>query len=79
MATRWVSPIRFTNRMTASTSPASTATVRSAKMVSRKVMNITRESPVLSFSSLRNCLRSLIFQATTIRIGAIAASGMLEA
>ncbi|MNF01669.1 hypothetical protein D3C80_2006910 [compost metagenome] len=42
-------------------------------------MNMTRESPVFSFSSFRNCLRSLIFQATTIRMGAIAASGILEA
>ncbi|MNN77822.1 hypothetical protein D3C81_1943190 [compost metagenome] len=42
-------------------------------------MASTRESPVPSFSSCRNCLRSLIFQATTIRMGAMAASGMLEA
>ncbi|MNL60679.1 hypothetical protein D3C87_1845150 [compost metagenome] len=50
LETRWTSPIRLTNKTTASTNPTSTATVRSAKTVNRKVMNSTSESPVFSLS-----------------------------
>ncbi|MNR63831.1 hypothetical protein D3C85_1862700 [compost metagenome] len=53
--------------------------VRFVNTVSRKVIASTIESLVLVFRIWTNSFRSLIFQATSIRIGAILASGMAEA
>ncbi|MNO06511.1 hypothetical protein D3C81_2283110 [compost metagenome] len=71
--------MRFINSSTAITSPTSTAVVKVVKTVSRNVTSNITVSLVRVLSSLANALRSLMFQATIIRIGAMLASGIFDA
>ncbi|MNN74433.1 hypothetical protein D3C81_1906320 [compost metagenome] len=67
------------NSSTARAKPTSTAMVNVVNTVSRNVTSKIIESLVRVFSILAKGFRSLMFQATIIRIGAMLASGMLEA
>ncbi|MNE57927.1 hypothetical protein D3C80_1529220 [compost metagenome] len=71
--------IRLINSSTARAKPTSTAMVNVVNTVSRNVTSKIIESLVRVFSILAKGFRSLMFQATIIRIGAMLASGMLEA
>ena len=59
--------------------PAVTPIIKSPITVSRKVTTSTSESAFFTFKILINSFLSLIFQATNIKIGAIAASGIIDA
>src|SRR5690625_2845329 len=59
----------------ASSSPIGTATVKLTNTVNKKVVTSTSESDVFNFNISANVLYSLILKATTIKIGAILASG----
>src|SRR5690625_1114248 len=63
----------------ASANPIGTAMVKFTKTVNKKVTASTRESPDLSLKICQNDLYSLILNATTIKIGAILASGTCDA
>src|SRR4051794_18491923 len=71
--------IRFTNRIADITKPISTAVVKFTKTVRKNVTKRMIESVVLVFTMWANTFRSLIFHATTIKMGAILASGIYEA
>ncbi|MNJ39452.1 hypothetical protein D3C77_343240 [compost metagenome] len=71
--------MRFTNKITAKIKPTSTAVVSVVNTVSRNVTNKIIVSPLFVLNNAPKDLRSLIFHATIIRIGAILASGILDA
>ncbi len=59
--------------------PTPTPVVKSIETVNKNVATSINESADLVFKICANSLRSLIFQATNIKIGAILASGMFDA
>ncbi|MOA42068.1 hypothetical protein D3C78_1640910 [compost metagenome] len=67
------------NRSIARPRPTSTAIVNVANTVKRNVTSSIIESLVFVFAILAKALRSLMFQATIIKMGAILARGMFEA
>src|SRR5699024_7480702 len=69
----------LTNEIIASNKPTGTATVKLTNTVNKNVVIKTSESPDRSFTIWAKDLISLILSATTIKIGAILASGMCEA
>src|SRR5690625_2225787 len=71
--------ILFTKDTIASNKPIGTAIVKLTNTVNRKVVTSTRESPVRNFKIDANDLYSLILKATTIKMGAIVASGICDA
>src|SRR5699024_25441 len=71
--------ILLTNETMASNNPIGTAIVKFTNTVNKNVVTSTSESDVRIFNILPNVLYSLILNATTIRIGAILASGIWDA
>src|SRR5690625_6461481 len=68
--------ILLTKETIASNKPIGTAIVKLTKTVNKKVVTSTNESPVRNFNMEANDLYSLILNATTIKIGAMLASGI---
>src|SRR5699024_439318 len=73
------SPIRLINEIIANNKPTGTATVRLTNKVNRKVVANTRESLDFNFKMCMKDLYSLMLNATTIKIGAMLANGILDA
>src|SRR5699024_915846 len=67
--------IRLTNETIAKNKPIGTAIVKLTKTVNKNVVTNKRESEVLNYKIEPKDLYSLILKATTIKIGAILASG----
>jgi hypothetical protein len=79
LSTPVVSDMRCMNNSEPSTTPAAMPSTRSTKTVRPSVTSSTAASPREALSNAHNSLRSAMFQATTARIEASAASGTCAA